>query len=187
MQIASLLLMLGLVIAYGIYLVVKIGSGTVWPPRRLSLSWLALVMLLSLLFPWAGQSAVHFLVGYKGHPADLDILSWLPKVLLFAPLIETLMVGGVYAISRLIPATRIADIGFILVTGAGAVLLHRHGMFIMVFWYFAFFAAQAVFFVWVLPRLGHVRAILAVTAIHGLGNLGIMASVITTHALRNMG
>lgn len=187
MPIASLLLMLGLVIAYGIYLVVKIGSGTVWPPRRLSFFWLALVLLLSLLIPWAGQSAVHFLMGYKVHPIDPDILSWLPKVLLFAPLIETLMVGGVYAISRLIPATRIANIGFILITSGGAVLLHRHGMFVMVLWYFAFFAAQAAFFVWALPRLGHVRTLLTVTAIHGLGNLGIMTSVFTTHALRNMG
>lgn len=187
MPIATLLLVVSLVIVYGGYLVAKIGSGSLWPPRRLTISWLALIFAAAFAVPWAGQSLVHLMMGYIGHPVAADMVSWLAQVLLFAPLIETLMVGGVYAISRVIRPGRAGDVVFILVTGAGAALLHQHGMMIMVVWYFTFFAAQAAFFVWVLPRLGHIRAIVAVTAIHGLGNLGIMVSVITTHALRNMG
>lgn len=187
MPIATLLLVLSLIIVYGGYLVAKIGSGSLWPPRRLEMSRLALVFCAALVLPWAGQSLVHLMMDYSGHAAVPDMASWGPRVLLFAPLIETLMVGGVYAASRVIRPGRSGDVVFILVTGAGAALLHRHGMLVMVVWYFTFFATQAAFFVWVLPRLGHIRAIVAVTAIHGLGNLGIMVSVITTHALRNMG
>ncbi|MFY8095791.1 MAG: hypothetical protein ACOVN0_20100 [Niveispirillum sp.] len=187
MQIANLLLVVSLIIIYGGYMVAKIGSGTLWPPRHLAIPRLALFFGAALVVPWAGQSLVHLMIGYSGQAAAPGVMSWLPQLLLFAPLIETMMVGGVYAVSRVIRAGRVGDALFILVTGAGAALLHRHGTMLMITWYFTFFAAQAAFFVWVLPRLGHVRAILAVTAIHGLGNLGIMASVITTHALRNMG
>lgn len=97
------------------------------------------------------------------------------------------MIGGAYAASRLVRPVRAGDAIFILVTGAGAALLHPHGMTAMVIWYFTIFAAQAAFLVWALRRLRHVRAILTLTAVLGLRNLGIMASVITTHALRNMG
>lgn len=187
MPIATLLLALSLIIIYGGYLVAKIGSGSLWPPRRVTISWLALIFVAAFVVPWAGQSLVHLMMGYIGHPVAADMVSWLAQVLLFAPLIETLMVGGIYAISRVIRPGRVGDILFILVTGTGAALLHRHGMLVMIVWYFTFFAAQAAFFVWALPRLGHIRTILTITLIHALGNLGIMASVITTHALRNMG
>lgn len=187
MQIATLLVVVSLIIVYGSYLVAKIGSGVLWPPRRLAISWLALIFGAALVLPWAGQSLVHLMMDYSGHAATPDMATWGPRVLLFAPLIETLMVGGVYAVSRIIRTGRTGDVLFILVTGTGAALLHRHGMLVMFVWYFTFFAAQAAFFVWALPRLGHIRTILTITLIHALGNLGIMASVITTHALRNMG
>lgn len=127
------------------------------------------------------------MTGYSGHPVAYDMVSWLPLVLLFAPLMETMTIGGAYAASRLVRPGPAGDAIFILVTWAGAALLHLHGMIVMVIWYFTILAAQAAFFVWALPRLGHVRAILTLTAVLGLHNLGIMVSVITTHALRNLG
>lgn len=179
---------LALSLVYAGYLLSKIGDGTVWAPLRLRWYVLPLIWLLFLLLPWAGQGLIHYAVGFAGTPPDQFFARerlpfWFILTVMVGPLLETAMLGALYAISRMIPPRFRPDVIFIVATGLFFIFMHKGQSSLLWGWYFTGFAAQAWLYVFLLARAGHVKAWLVISAGHGLANIGIMAAAMTTAAL----
>lgn len=180
-----------LFLIYAGYLLSKIGDGTVWAPWRLPWHALPLIWLLFFLLPWAGQSLIHFALGFAGvSPDDVLVNDHLPmRLMLLAmvgPLLETVLIGAIYATSRVIPSRFRPDMIFVLLVGVVFVFLHKGHSPLNWAWYFIGFTAQAWLYVFLQARAGHVKAWLVISVGHGLANIGIICATITTAALRAM-